>query len=113
MPIDIVYNSMPIKTVALSTGNATIDSANGYVYTKAGGTCTITFSAILELETIYFVFNSIGNNYNITWSAGSTGLTIRWPNSISPVMTITNGRKDIISFVRIGTDLIGSYILNT
>ena len=55
MPLDIVYNSMPIKTVALPSGNAAIDSSNGYIYTKTGGSCTITFSAILELETVYFV----------------------------------------------------------
>lgn len=113
MPVDIVYNSMPIKTVALPTGNATIDSTNGYIYTKAGGTCTVTFSFILELETVYFVFSSTGSSYTVTWSAGSTGLTIRWPNTVAPVMTTTVSRKDIVSFVRIGSDLVGSYILNT
>ena len=113
MPVDIVYNSMPIKTVALPTGNATIDSTNGYIYTKAGGSCTITFSFILELETVYFVFTSSGTSYTVTWSAGTTGLTIRWPNNTTPVATITANRKDVISFVRIGNDLIGSYILNT
>ena len=113
MALDIVYNSMPVKTTALPSGNATIDSSNGYIYTKTGGSCTITFSAILELETVYFVFSSTGAAYTITWSAGSTGLTIRWPNSVIPVSTIATSKKDIISFVRIGTDLIGSYILNT
>ena len=100
------YFDATTGSASTSTYNIDLDSNQVHVVTLASNT-EITVSNIKDGATYIILIKqpSSGGPYTVTWDAEFTG-----PSDVDPIMTATNGRADLFTFVGIGTDkLYGSF----
>lgn len=73
-----------------------------------GGNTTIIFSGTLtgKYYTIMLTQDGTGSR-TVTWPGG-----VKWPGSVTPTLTTTAGRTDIVTFYYDGTSYYASIILN-
>lgn len=96
-------------SVASGAGNETFNCALQNLFTKTGGSGTITFTNMTENQTVNLVMLSTGSAYTLTFG----GYTFRWGSGGNqPIPTTTAGRRDVYTFIRIGGEVYGAAILN-
>lgn len=103
---DYIRESSP-ETELLSAENATLDCAQKSLFRKTGGTCTITFSNMVENQQINLSMESTGSAYTLTFA----GETFKWPESTQPTPTPTADKVDIYSFIKIAGIVYGNALL--
>jgi hypothetical protein len=93
------------ETTSASTGNTTIDLANGTIFrVTTNGNNTITLPASSNGKS-YIVTVIFGGTHTITWAGGGT---IKWVGGSAPTLTSVNGKKDSFLFECDGTETVGS-----
>jgi hypothetical protein len=92
----------PTQT-ATPAGNETIDCNYKHIGLKTGGTATITLSNLSEGQTFNLVMSTTGSAYTVTWSP-----TIVWPAGKVPVPSVTVGRYDVYTFLKVGGVIFGN-----
>ena len=93
------------ETLASSTGNTTIDLANGTIFkVTTNGSNTITLPASAAGKSFLVIIAYTGA-HSITWAGGST---IKWNGGTTPTATSVNGKFDIYTFFQDGTNTYGS-----
>lgn len=113
-------NSFTANTyVSRESGPATANSAttinlalfDRFSYTLSSNT-TFTFSNTFSGKSYTIGVTQATNNSGLTatFTAGTT--SIRWQNSVTPVMTPTSGKTDIFTFTHLDGSIFGSYIQN-
>ena len=104
------YNES-LASPMISLGSLSIDFNQGTVFnvTMTSSITSVSFTNVPSagrVASAILIFTSTGSAYSINWPA-----SVRWANSLSPVLTATNGKIDLIS---IFTPNNGSYwIANT
>ena len=108
-PIFVDYEEK-YSSPSISGGGLTLDLANGNVF-------AVTFNATISSITIsnpprtnnagsftLILTKSTATQYSITWPA-----SVKWASGIAPVLTQTDGKKDIFTFVSVdgGTNWYG------
>jgi len=85
-------------SAAISSGTLTLDLSTAGVFYVAlnADISTLTISNTQSTGTSAFtlVFTADGTARSVTW-----GGSILWPAAASPVLTSTNGKEDIFSFM--------------
>lgn len=93
------------ETLASSTGNTTVDLANGTIFkVTTNGSNTITLPASAAGKSFLVIIAYTGA-HSITWAGGST---IKWNGGTTPTATSVNGKFDIYTFFQDGTNTYGS-----
>lgn len=83
-----------------------IDWRVGSVFSKTlAANSTFTFSNVADGNVIVVALTNTAGNFLVTWP------TVKWPGNVAPVQTI-GVKKDIYTFVRIGSDIHGSVVQN-
>ena len=82
----------------ISSGTLTLDLSQGNLfnvaYNAAVTTLTISNTTANKASVFALILNYNGTAYTFTWPA-----SIRWPSGVSPVLTNTNGKRDMFTFV--------------
>jgi hypothetical protein len=85
-------------SAAISAGTLTLDlSAAGVFYVNLNSSITtFSFTNVQSVGSSAFtlIFTADGTPRTVTW-----GGSILWPAGASPLLTSTNGKKDVFSFV--------------
>ena len=85
-------------SVSISSGTLTLDlSTAGVFYVNLNASITtLTISNVQSVGSSAFtlIFTADGTPRSVTW-----GGSILWPAGSSPVLTSTNSKKDVFSFV--------------
>jgi hypothetical protein len=85
-------------SAAISDGTLTLDlSAAGVFYVSLNAaitTLTISNTQTAGSSAFTLIFTADGTPRTVTW-----GGSILWPAGASPLLTSTNGKKDVFSFV--------------
>jgi hypothetical protein len=85
-------------SAAISAGTLTLDlSAAGVFYVNLNSsitTLTISNTQTVGSSAFTLIFTADGTPRSVTW-----GGSILWPAGASPLLTSTNGKKDVFSFV--------------
>lgn len=90
-----------VETTATSTGNTTIDLANGTIFkVTTNGNNTVTLPSSVTGKSFVVIIAYTGA-HTITWAGGST---IKWLGGAEPTQTKVNGKFDIFSFLQDGTN---------
>ena len=93
------------ETLVSSTGNTTVDLANGTIFkVTTNGSNTITLPASAAGKSFLVIIAYTGA-HSITWAGGST---IKWNGGTAPTATSVNGKFDIYTFFQDGTNTYGS-----
>ena len=94
-----------VETTATSTGNTTVDLANGTIFkVTTNGNNTVTLPSSVTGKSFVVIIAYTGA-HTITWAGGST---IKWLGQSEPPQTKINGRLDIFTFIQDGTNTYGS-----
>lgn len=104
---DYVRESSP-PTELLDTQDVELDCAQKSLFRKAGGTCTITFTNMVENQQINLAMESTGSAYTLTFS----GEVFRWPENTQPTPTESADKVDIYSFIKIAGTVYGNALLS-
>ena len=67
--------------------NATVTSVSIVNASVVGSTATSTLGFVV-------IFTGTGSAYTVVWPG-----TVRWPGGVAPVVTTTNGQRDVLTFV--------------
>lgn len=90
-----------VETTATSTGNTTINLANGTIFkVTTNGNNTVTLPSSVTGKSFVVIIAYTGA-HTITWAGGST---IKWVGGSAPTQTSTNGKLDIFTFLQDGTN---------
>jgi hypothetical protein len=85
-------------SASISSGTLTLDlSTSGVFYVNLNANITtLTISNVQSVGSSAFtiIFTADGTPRSVTW-----GGSILWPAGASPLLTSTNGKKDVFSFV--------------
>jgi hypothetical protein len=85
-------------SAAISAGTLTLDlSTAGVFYVSLNAaitTLTISNTQTAGSSAFTIIFTADGTPRSVTW-----GGSILWPAGASPLLTSTNGKKDVFSFV--------------
>jgi hypothetical protein len=91
-----MYENFASPTI--SGGTLTLDLSQGNLfnvaYNAAVTTLTISNTTANKASVFALILNYNGTAYTFTWPA-----SIRWPSGVSPVLTNTNGKRDMFTFV--------------
>ena len=98
--------SSPTQTPR-AAGTDTLDCSIQHIYYKTGGTGTITFSNMVEGQTINLILAATGSAYTITWSP-----TVVWGPVGKPIPTVTASTYDFYTFIKVGGIIFGGVILS-
>lgn len=92
------------ETLSFSTGDTTIDFANGTVFKiTTDGNNTITLPSSVAGKS-FILFVEYTGDHSITWTGGGT---IYWPEGTPPLLTSVAGAVDAFVFVQDGTNTFG------
>ena len=88
---------------AISGGVLTLDLANGTIF-DVSLNATVTSVSIVNASVVgstatstlgfVVIFTGTGSAYTVVWPG-----TVRWPGGVAPVVTTTNGQRDVLTFV--------------
>lgn len=113
-------NSITANTIV--TGQSNVGNANSaqtvnlslydqFTYTLTGNT-TFTFSNNGNGKNWTIGVKQATSNSGLTATFTATTASVKWQNSVTPVMSSTSGATDIFSFVQLNSIIYGSYIQN-
>ncbi|MCG6195612.1 hypothetical protein LFX25_20425 [Leptospira sp. FAT2] len=105
--VDFIRQSSP-STPLLTAGNRTLDCSTSNLFRITGGNATLTLSNLVENQIVNVIVESTGSSYTISWSGG----TFLWPNASVPVPALAPSRKDFYTFIKVGSLIFGSCVLN-
>lgn len=91
-----------------SSGALALDCSLKSTWRKTGGTTTITFSNMVENQTITLLMESTGSAYTLTFA----GETFKWPNTMQPTATPGAGVVDIYTFLKVNGIVYVNVLLN-
>ncbi len=96
------------QAVTVSGGATTIDLsvASGAAVTL-GASTSLTLTNPTVGGVYYFRFIQGASAYTVTWPG-----TVKWPAATAPVITVTNGKMDLISLTWDGTEYLGTFAQN-
>lgn len=94
-------------TPLLGSGSLTLDCSTQSIFRKTGGTCTITFSNLVENQQINLAMESTGSAYTLTFAGG----TFKFPSGTQPTPTATAGKVDMYSFIKVNGIIYSNAIL--
>jgi hypothetical protein len=91
-----MYENFASPTI--SSGTLTLDLSQGNLfnvaYNAAVNTLTISNTTTNKASVFALILNYNGTGYSFTWPA-----SVRWPSGVTPVLTNTNGKRDMFTFV--------------
>jgi hypothetical protein len=94
-----------LYSIGNSSTAVTIALTNGTVQTVTmTGNCTFTMPTATASKSFVLMVNTGAGSF----TAAFTG--VKWPNSVTPILTTTASRRDIFSFISDGTAWYGNYI---
>jgi len=88
-----------IPTVTVAGTN--IDWSLGETYEKTlAGNVVLTFSNVVQKPITFAIINT--GAFTVTWPG-----TVKWPGGFIPIQTVGATKKDVYTFIEIGTNIYG------